>query len=438
MKLSSDELAPVAAAAPEAASTPQHTVLMVAYQFPPFAESTGSQRVVSFVRHLPRHGWRPVILTAREGVYLETDDRTLAAVPQPLAVYRARGWDTARDLSVAGRYLRWLALPDRWVTWAAWACATGLRAVREQRPAALWATFPIPSATLAAVALHRLTGLPLVVDLRDPVVYEGWPADPTVRRAYAWIERQVVRHASRVVVTTPSARQLYLDRYPERAPRSFCLIGNGVDDDAIRVTDDVGGPANGPITLLHSGLMEIPDRDPSALLAAIAALRDHGQLAPGDLQVVFRATGQDDAYRIRVDEMRLADFVKVEPRLSRGEALAEMDRAHGLLIFQGSACNRQIPAKAYEYLARRRPIVGLCDPRGDTHDLLARQWGVPYMADMADPAAIARTIASFIAAVRQGVAHVPPAGIVEHHTRRAAARELAALFDSAVASTDAG
>jgi hypothetical protein len=435
MKVSSEELAPVAAALPEEALAPARAVLMVAYQFPPFAESTGSQRVTAFVHHLPRHGWRPVVLTARERVYLDIDEKTRGSIPPATAVYRARGWDTARDLSIAGRYVRWLALPDRWVTWAACACWTGLRAVREQRPHALWATFPIPSAALAAIALHRLTRLPLVVDLRDPVVYEGWPSDATVRRAYGWIERQVVRHASRIVVTTPSAQRLYLERYPEVRPERFCLIENGIDDESMR-TGPVGQPSPGPITLVHSGLMEMPDRDPAALLTALAGLRDRGRLGADDLRIVFRATGQDDVYRNRIADMRLSDFVKVEPRLPRSEALAEMDRAHGLLILQGSACNRQIPAKAYEYLARRRPIVGLCDPRGDTHALLAGQWGVPYLADMADPAAIAETIERFIGAVRDRSAYVPDAAILERHTRRAAAGQLAAVLDSAVASVD--
>ena len=42
----------------------------------------------------------------------------------------------------------------------------------------------------------------------------------------------------------------------------------------------------------------------------------------------------------------------------------EMRRADGLLLFQGAQCNRQIPAKAYEYLASRRPIIGLIDSVG--------------------------------------------------------------------------
>ena len=68
-------------------------------------------------------------------------------------------------------------------------------------------------------------------------------------------------------------------------------------------------------------------------------------------------------------------------RISHIEAIDEMRRADGLLLFQGAQCNRQIPAKAYEYLACRRPIIGLIDSFGDTHELIANQWKVPYVAD---------------------------------------------------------
>ena len=37
---------------------------MVAYHFPPLAGSSGIQRTLRFVQHLPRFGWQPTVLTA--------------------------------------------------------------------------------------------------------------------------------------------------------------------------------------------------------------------------------------------------------------------------------------------------------------------------------------------------------------------------------------
>ena len=108
-------------APPPPNTTPQHVkaqmsrvVLMLAFHFPPFAQSTGGQRVLSFARHLPRHGWNPIVLTAREKAYPEIDPSSLAQLPPDLEVVRAWGVDVGRRVAIRGRYPSWLAIPDRW------------------------------------------------------------------------------------------------------------------------------------------------------------------------------------------------------------------------------------------------------------------------------------------------------------------------------------
>ena len=237
---------------------------MLAFHFPPFAQSSGSIRTLSFVRQLPHHHWQPVVLTARPHAYPEVDDRSLSLVPYGARVIRAVGLDVGRHLAIAGRYPTWLATPDRWNTWAAAAFVTGLAFIRRHGVAVLWATFPIASALFAAMALHRFTKVPLIADLRDPMVYEGWPEDRWMRATYSRIERRIVTLASAVVVTTPGARRLYVERYPDVPASRFRVIANGVDDamDADSATNKFVG--NQTIVLVHSGLMEVPDRDPTA------------------------------------------------------------------------------------------------------------------------------------------------------------------------------
>ena len=36
--------------------------LLIAYHFPPFAQSSGIQRTLRFAQYLPVFGWEPVIL----------------------------------------------------------------------------------------------------------------------------------------------------------------------------------------------------------------------------------------------------------------------------------------------------------------------------------------------------------------------------------------
>jgi hypothetical protein len=414
-------------------------VLMIAFHFPPFAQSTGGQRVLSFARHLPRHGWNPIVLTASEQAYPETDPGSLAGLPPELEVVRAWAVDIGRRAAVRGRYPSWLATPDRWATWALGACFAGMRVIRARSPIVLWATFPIPSALLAALLLHRLTKVPLVADLRDPIVYESWPTKPRLRYVYSWIERLVVRSASAVVVTTTGARKMYIDRYPELPPSRFRIIPNGIEDLELLNIPQVHGcvPSDQTVVLVHSGLMEIPDRDPSTFFAALRGMLQRGEIEESSLRVILRATGQDAEFRRLIDEFGIGRMVTLAPRLSHQEAVKELQTATGLLLFQGEACNRQIPAKAYEYLACRRPILGLCHPTGDTHELLSLQWNIPYLADMTSREQIEKVLKRFIQDVRSGTTVIPSKELLVSHSRASAARELAELL-SVVTNVEPG
>lgn len=404
---------------------------MVAYHFPPLGQSTGRLRTLSFVRHLDKFGWRPHVLTAREHAYPLVQPETLPEIPSTVQVSRAPGVDVSRVASIRGVYPRWLATPDRWNTWAIGAAVSGMDLVREQKPSVIWATFPVCSAIVAGTLLSRRSGIPLIVDLRDPMVYEEWPRSRPERAIYGRIERWAVNTASAVVVTTPGARALYRERFANLDPARFQLIANAVEDFDAPGPDDITDVRSddGPITLVHSGLLELPDRDPSGFFRAIASMRQKNALPARGLRVILRATGNDQEIQRLAAQFEVEDIIDVEPYIARSEALAEMSGASALLLFQGRQCNRQIPAKAYEYLAMCRPIIALVDPGGDTQELVVGRWGVPYAADMASPTEIEQSLGRFFSDINKGRPFIPPPELLARHSRTERTRELAALLD---------
>src|SRR5450755_3913500 len=106
-------------------------LLMIAYHFPPLRGSSGIQRTLRFVQHLPKFGWEPLVLTASPRAYEETSDDQMREVPEGTVVRRAFALNTARHLSLFGRYPGALALPDRWATWRFDAVATGLSMIKQ-------------------------------------------------------------------------------------------------------------------------------------------------------------------------------------------------------------------------------------------------------------------------------------------------------------------
>jgi len=78
-------------------------LLVVAYHFPPLAGSSGVQRTLRFVQHLPRHGWEAVVLTCSTRAYEDVKPDLARDIPQGTVVERAFALDAARQLSVGGR-----------------------------------------------------------------------------------------------------------------------------------------------------------------------------------------------------------------------------------------------------------------------------------------------------------------------------------------------
>jgi glycosyltransferase involved in cell wall biosynthesis len=405
---------------------------MIAYHFPPMAGSSGIQRTLRFAQQLPRYGWAPIVLTAQGRAYERTDDELLAELPPELVVRRAFALDSARHLTVGGRYLACTARPDRWVSWKFDAVRQGLQLIRTMRPSVIWSTYPIATAHLIGHALHRRTGLPWVADFRDPMAQEGYPADPATWQAYSRIEQMAMHDAASCVFTTPGAARVYRQRYPGAKAR-IDLIENGYDEESFSGIAQSSHSLTMPLTLLHSGIVYPSERDPTSLMQALALLRRDHALSPADLRVRFRAAVHDGLLRELAATSGVEDFIDIAPAIGYRDALTEMCSAGALLVLQASNCNEQIPAKLYEYLRAGRPVVGLTDPAGDTAAAL-RNAGVPYLAPLDDPAAIAALLVRLVAEARAGrLERVGPAAVAAA-SRQARTQALAVLLDAVAAA----
>jgi len=406
-------------------------VLMIAFQFPPMAGTSAVQRALRFTRHLPEFGWSPLVLTAHPRAYPQTSDDQLGDVPPEVPVVRAFGLDTARHLSLFGRFPDILALPDRWASWWPAAVLRGLAAVRRHRPDAIWSTYPIATTQLVAAALHRLTGLPWIADFRDSMLDATYPRGERLRRVYARIERMVLERCTRAVFTTPGVIRMYQARYPHVPAERYALIRNGYDEESFARLGAVQapGPAVGrPIRLLHSGVIYPSERDPRALFEALASLVARGVVSPASLEVVLRASAHDDWLAPHIERSGLAGIVRLAPAIGYRAALEEMLRVDGLLVLQGADCDHQIPAKVYEYLRAGRPILALAGDASDTRALLAES-GVSACAPLESIGRIEAALEAFLADIRSGTAARPDRDAALRHSRRASTGALAGLLD---------
>jgi hypothetical protein len=146
------------------------------------------------------------------------------------------------------------------------------------------------------------------------------------------------------------------------------------------------------------------------------------------LKVVLRASGSEAAYTREIQRFALGGMVTLAPPIGNREALLEQAAADGLLLFQGSKFDLQIPAKVYEYLRIGQPIFALVGPNGDTATLLRESGGAVLVA-ADDVDAIAAGLLGFLHGLNEGAAPSPRPAAIARYSRRAGARQLASLLE---------
>ncbi|MBF0212947.1 MAG: glycosyltransferase [Magnetococcales bacterium] len=415
-------------------------VLMVAFHYPP-ALASGTQRALSFSRDLLEFGWEPMVLTTPAMAHEKTDFGQLEEIPPDILVHRAPALDAARHLAIRGRYSRLTAWPDRWASWYPGAVAWGLYLIFRYRPQVIWSTYPIPTTLMIAHTLHRLTGLPWVADLRDPLVTGQHPRDPGLKETFARLERKTVHRATRVVVSTPGLKRFLSSRHPEPPPEKWVLLPNGYDEKIFRRFDPLTKPAHptvGPLTLVHGGTLYTgsEERNPGPLLNAIARLRKQGYIGAEHensaerigVRIILRATGHDDIIQAMIRKRGLFDIVTTAPPLPYLQAIQEMFQADGLLLFQGESFNHLIPAKLFEYLRANRPIFALTGEQGDSARIL-REAGMSTILPLEEESLLLPAFLTFLEQLRDGEAELPDRNTVTGYSRRIQAKRLAGVFD---------
>jgi len=184
----------------------------------------------------------------------------------------------------------------------------------------------------------------------------------------------------------------------------------------------------GTFTLVHSGIVYPSERDPTHLFQALRMMLDEGRLKPGELRLRLRAPAHETFLAKLIGDFRVAEVVELAPPIPYRSALQEMLRADGLLVLQAGNCNDQIPAKVYEYLRCRRPIIALTDPGGDTARIL-RDAGIHTIVRLDSAREIASELPRFMDQAKRGQAGRPSEAFVRVASRLERTRELASLLE---------
>ena len=414
-------------------------VLFLSYFFPPMGGGA-VLRALKFVEYLPTLGWRPLVV-AGAGGYHAYDASLLDELPAEAEVIWAGrrrdfgdGAEVARAFArrrpgflakvgrkAASNARRLLSFPDVYAWFAGPAGRAARRFLRSSPVKLIFSTAPPFTSHVAAAALAREAGVPLILDYRDAWTDNPFAAFPTAfhRRRARRAEGRVLEQAAAVVAVTSGMADAFRRRLGGDAPVRF--IPHGYDE--ADFAEAAAAPA-GPFTVAYAGQF-YPGRMPWTFLEAASAFAKNRGLGAGDFRVLFLGP-MPRAVRAGMD--RFGVRVEATGLLSHGDAVCAMRAADANLLIIGSqpGAGATLTGKIFEYFRAGRPILALVPPDGEAAALV-REFDAGAVVEPDDAAAAEAALAKLYDE-RRAAERAVPAGLARFERRNLTA-ELAALFD---------
>lgn len=275
--------------------------------------------------------------------------------------------------SVLG-FLRSDYAPEPQAIWNPEAFRTALAVAGRRKPDVVFCSGRPFASFRVAAALSQKLGVPLILDMRDPWSLlehnTGW-----LRTCVRVREAPLLDRADAVIVNTAACAAAYTAEYGARLARKLVAIPNGIGDAVPPPPLSTGAP----LRLLHAG--NVYRRSLTPLLLAIE--RVEARLGRG--LCAFRQVGTTDADTFDPPLVhRLGPAAQLHPRVPFADLRAHVAWSTVSVVLLGNDHYLRIPAKFYECLAARRPILFL-GPRDHEVVAILDELGLGVAADSSDP-----------------------------------------------------
>lgn len=355
--------------------------LIISYYWPPTGGS-GVQRWVKFSKYLPSLGWQPVVYTPLNPEQITIDSTLSAEIPpevevikrkivEPYGIYRAltgkkgnaqkgevnpinsgkKSFKQKVSMFIRGNFF----IPDPRCWWIGPSVRFLKKYLAEHPVDIIISTGPPHSMHLIARKLALSTGIPWIADFRDPwtkmFYFKHLGLGRLASRKHRILEQKVLDDASVVVAVSPLVQK----DFQSMTNTPVELITNGFDE-----TDYISRPGfDGRFNVTHTGLFA-SDGIPTTLWKVLSDKAESDECFAQALCI--RLVGKTDHEVIESIHMAgLSDFLEDMGYQPHKVAVQEQMKAALLMLplRKEPEYKAVLPGKLFEYLAARRPILGI-------------------------------------------------------------------------------
>lgn len=425
-------------------------VLIITYYWLP-SGGAGVQRWVKFTKYLRDFGWEPVIYTPQNPEYPSLDHSFMKDIPgdveivktpiwEPFDIYRSmfgkkgqtinagfisedkeKGWKDKLSVWIRGNFL----IPDPRKFWVRPSVKFLRNYLKENHIDAIITTGPPHSMHLIGLRLKKyFPNLKWVADFRDPWTNIDFYKDLHLMKwadnLHRRLEKQVVQSADAITVVSTGMKE----EFRLIKPNALHIIPNGFDDDDVQI---VQPPLDKYFTISHIGTMNNA-RNPLVIWKALKSLCAGDENLNKDLKI--QLVGKIDFSVLEaVKKYGLKKHLIKIDYLTHDEAIVKQQSSQVLLLLINRSANAKgiLTGKFFEYMASKRPVLGVGPLDGDAAQVL-NETGAGVMVDFDDVEAAKKAIVHYYELYKKNQLTLET-NSVEKYSRRNLTKDLSDMLN---------
>jgi len=365
-------------------------VLFITYYWPPSGKAS-LHWPLKIMKHLPKYGWRPLVLTIEEDTFSQHDDTLLEDISPDLKVFRTKSYEpfniykkfvgkkedeklvASETISKSNRSLPhrisiWLRMnlfiPDARIGWYFPAIKAARKIIEQEKIDSIVSIGPPHSTHLIGKRISKKMRIPHVAVFIDPwvdiIYYKDFKRNKITLSSDNYLEKSVLQNANAIVFVTRTMKEDYEKKYNFIGNKSYVLYWGYNEEDFERIV--VNKEQKNEKVLVHAGNI-FSFQNPVNFWKQIKKENDEGN----KIHIKFIGT-VDPEIKKSITEEGLNEITEYCGFLPYDEMLKSISEADFLLVCASEP--RHVPGKLFEYLRTGNPIIAFGDKNKEVKKIL--------------------------------------------------------------------
>jgi glycosyltransferase involved in cell wall biosynthesis len=265
--------------------------------------------------------------------------------------------------NIRNYFYDFICIPDHFIGWIPHTCIKGNRLIKKNNIDVIYVSCTPHSTAITGIVLKKLSGLPLIIDYRDPYYLNSGPESCIRDKIDRKIQSIFLNHADIVIVNNEGTRKLYVEQYPMVKDKIFA-VHNGFDAENMPAQTE---KKYEKFTIIYTGEFYFGLIPADLFFRAIAHLREQGSINNQNFQFLFYGDGTYEVKRL-CEKYGISDLVAVSKRIPYEDVLTALSRSHLQLL---RILKPMISTKLFEGIPVNVPFLATI-PSGEAEDIIRK------------------------------------------------------------------